>query len=70
MGQEASKIASLSEDRETLRAEIETRRENLSGVNLDEELANLIIYQQSYNAAARMITTANQMYDTLLAATQ
>lgn len=69
VGQEADKVSNLSQDRETLRAEIEAKREQISGVNLDEELANMIIYQQSYNAAARMITTANEMFDALLSVT-
>ena len=37
-----------------------------SGVNLDEEMANLIKYQHSYTAAAKLITTADQMLQTLL----
>ena len=39
---------------------------SVSGVNLDEELANLIKYQSSYTAAAKLITTADQMLETLL----
>ncbi len=69
VGQEADKISNLAQDRETLRAEIEAKREQISGVNLDEELANMIVYQQSYNAAARMITAANEMFDALLSVT-
>jgi flagellar hook-associated protein 1 len=37
-----------------------------SGVNLDEELSNMVIYQQAYSAGARMLTVAQQLYDTLL----
>ena len=44
------------------------RRESLSGVNLDEEAANLIRFQQSYAAAARIITTAKEIFETILAA--
>jgi flagellar hook-associated protein 1 FlgK len=33
---------------------------------MDEELSNMMIYQQAYNAAARLMTTVQQMYDTLL----
>jgi flagellar hook-associated protein 1 FlgK len=44
-----------------------TERENsIAGVNLDEELANTIIYQNAYAAAARIITVANDLFDTLL----
>lgn len=41
-------------------------RESVSGVNLDEEAINLTRYQQAYQAAAQVITTANSMFDTLL----
>lgn len=37
-----------------------------SGVNLDEEAARLLQYQQAYQAAARVIATANAMFDTVL----
>jgi flagellar hook-associated protein 1 len=45
-------------------------REAVSGVNLDEEAANLIKFQQAYQAAAQMIKTASDMFDSLLAATR
>jgi len=41
-------------------------RRSISGVNMDEELANMIRYQQGYNAAARFITTVNSLYDTII----
>ncbi len=44
-------------------------RESISGVNLDEEAANLIKFQQAYQAAARAIQTAQQIFQTLLDAT-
>lgn len=37
-----------------------------SGVNLDEEAANLLRYQQAYQAASKVIQVATQMFDTLL----
>lgn len=37
-----------------------------SGVNLDEEAANLLRYQQAYQAASKVIQTANQMFEALL----
>jgi flagellar hook-associated protein FlgK len=42
------------------------RSDSISGVNLDEELANTIIYQNSYSASARIITVVNTLFDTLL----
>lgn len=41
-------------------------RDAVSGVNLDEEAANLIKYQQAYQAAARMMDTVSKLFDTLL----
>ena len=42
-------------------------RESVSGVNRDEEAANLLYYQQLYQANAKVISTAGQMFDTLMA---
>jgi len=41
-------------------------RQSISGVNIDEELSNMIRFQHGYNAAARYITTVNSMLDTLM----
>jgi flagellar hook-associated protein 1 FlgK len=45
---------------------LEDMRQSISGVSIDEELANMIRYQHGYNAAARFITTVNSMSDTLI----
>ncbi|ABV86676.1 flagellar hook-associated protein FlgK [Shewanella pealeana] len=42
-----------------------TRVQSVSGVNLDEEAANLMRFQQSYQASARIMTTANEIFNTL-----
>ena len=42
------------------------RVQSESGVNLDEEAANLLRFQQSYQASARIMTTAQTIFDTLL----
>ncbi|GEK10829.1 FlgK family flagellar hook-associated protein [Pseudoalteromonas peptidolytica] len=42
--------------------------ESLSGVNLDEEAANLLRFQQSYSASAQVISAARTVFDTLLSA--
>ena len=45
-------------------------QQNVSGVNLDEEAANLVRYQQSYQAAAQVISVASTLFDSVLAAVQ
>ena len=39
---------------------------SVSGVSLDEEAANLVRYQQSYAAAARILSTAQELFNTIL----
>jgi flagellar hook-associated protein 1 FlgK len=46
-------------------AEAESRQSSVSGVNLDEELSNMMLYQQAYAAGARMLQTVQSLYDTL-----
>ncbi|GAC15183.1 flagellar hook-associated protein FlgK [Aliiglaciecola lipolytica] len=44
--------------------------QSVSGVNLDEEAANLIRFQQSYAASARILTTARELFDTIYSVTR
>lgn len=44
----------------------ENRRQSVTGVSLDEEMANLIKFQHSYNAAARLVSMTDQMLDTII----
>ena len=53
---------------ESLLNQAKAQRESLSGVNLDEEAANLIKFQQSYQAAAQMISVTSSLFDSLLGA--
>ena len=46
--------------------EAQNRMSNNSGVNLDEELSNMIIYQRAYSAGARLMSTVSDLYDVLL----
>ena len=49
-----------------LLGEFEKLRQSVMGVNLDEEMANMVQYQHSYNAAAKMINVQNEMLDVLI----
>ncbi|CEG25904.1 flagellar hook-associated protein FlgK [Bacillus sp. B-jedd] len=46
--------------------QVENRRQSVSGVSLDEEMANMIKFQQSYNAAARYVTVMDQLLDKVI----
>lgn len=46
--------------------DLKDQRDSISGVNVDEELAQMIKYQHGYNAAARYISTVNSMLDTII----
>ncbi len=63
---QAAHSETLETDRTAMSDELKARSDSVSGVNLDEELANMVIYQNTYNAAARVISTANEMFETLL----
>jgi len=54
------------ETQTALRDQAETSLNALAGVNLDEEAANLLRYQQAYQASAQVVVAANQMFQTLL----
>ena len=51
---------------QSLLTQLDAKRQELSGVSLDEELANLIRFQHAYNAAARVITTVDEMLDKII----
>ncbi|TVM15938.1 flagellar hook-associated protein FlgK [Oceanidesulfovibrio indonesiensis] len=50
----------------TLAADLNARQEEVAGVSMDEELTNLMRYQQAYQAASRLIQTTSEMFDTLM----
>ncbi len=53
-------------DEESFRETLETQLLNKSGVNLDEELANLIVIQTAYSAAARAVSAVDDLFQELL----
>jgi flagellar hook-associated protein 1 FlgK len=50
---------------DTLRRNIADKNSSFSGVNLDEELSNMVIYQNAYQASARLVRTTQEMFETL-----
>ena len=53
-------------NQKTITTSIEQRRMSETGVSMDEELTDMITYQNAYNAAAKYISTVDEMLATLL----
>lgn len=51
---------------QTLLEQATARRDEVSGVNLDEEAANLLRYQQAYQASAQVASVANSLFQTMI----
>jgi len=66
IGGKASAAKNRATTASALAAEASARQVSQEGVNLDEELVLMTTYQQAFNASARMIQAAKDMYDTLL----
>lgn len=64
---QATNEATVNRDAQAaIRDEAVKSRDNVQGVNLDEEAANLLRYQQAYQAMAQVIKVANTMFDALI----
>jgi len=50
---------------EAVMLQLNSRRESISGVSIDEEMIKMIKFQQAYNASARIISVVDEMLDTL-----
>lgn len=68
VGSKASSAELVANTAEALHTQAFNRNQSTSGVNLDEEAANLIKFQQAYQASSQIISIANTIFDTLLAA--
>lgn len=66
IGGKAQAAKTRQQSAQALATEAEARQQNYEGVNLDEELVLMTTYQQAFNASARLIQAASDMYDTLL----
>lgn len=66
LGVDSQQAQRMAENQSALTKQIDTLRQQVSGVSLDEEMTNMIKFQHSYEAAARMITAIDQMLDILI----
>ncbi|WDE13222.1 flagellar hook-associated protein FlgK [Thalassomonas haliotis] len=66
VGSEASLTENQALTADAMFEQAQSRHQAVSGVNLDEEAANMLKYQQAYQASAQIITVANTIFDTIL----
>jgi flagellar hook-associated protein 1 FlgK len=66
LGNTAREMQIAADAQDTIAVRAREREQALSGVNLDEEAANLLRYQQAYQAAGKVIQIASTLFDTLL----
>ncbi|RJX34179.1 MAG: flagellar hook-associated protein FlgK [Oxalobacter sp.] len=67
IGNKTSEVKAISASAETIYTNAYNAVQQESGVNLDEEAANLLRYQQAYQAAAKVMQIASELFDALLA---
>jgi flagellar hook-associated protein 1 FlgK len=67
VGSKANEVAAIGAAQQGLADHATTALQSLSGVNLDEEAANLLRYQQAYQASAKVLDIASSLFDEILA---
>lgn len=66
LGVDGEESERLRFNSETIRISVENNRSSMNSVSLDEEMTNLITFQQAYNANARMITVVDETLDKII----
>jgi flagellar hook-associated protein 1 FlgK len=66
VGQQLQSAQDASKFQQALVDQVQQRRDSLSGVNIDEEVTNMIQFQRAFQAASRIISTSDEMYQALI----
>jgi flagellar hook-associated protein 1 FlgK len=69
LGVQSQEATRQTENANFLGEQVNARRQSVSGVSLDEEMSNMIIFQHAYSAAARFMTTYDELLDKLINST-
>ena len=69
IGSASSQAGEMAQNQQLVVDQLTTQVQQVSGVSLDEEATNMLRFQRAYQAAARVITTMDQMLDTLINST-
>jgi flagellar hook-associated protein 1 FlgK len=65
-GADVASARRVAESQRVLTGQVDAAREAISGINIDEEMVNLLAAQRAYEGAARVMTTIDSMLDTLI----
>ena len=66
LGLEVKSAAAYSSNQKLVAEALSDQRQSVAGVSLNEEAANLVKSQKAYEAAARLMTTIDEMLDTII----
>jgi flagellar hook-associated protein 1 FlgK len=66
LGQTLASVNGQIADQEIVAGMLEQQRQSVSGVSVDEEMANLVKFQRAFQASARVVTTVDEMLETII----
>ena len=66
LGIQASVTAGNLDTQQVVTTQVDAARDAVAGVNIDEEMTNMLSYQHAYSAAARLVTAVDEMLDQLI----
>lgn len=69
LGIQSQEATRQTDNADYLVEQVNSRRQSVSGVSLDEEMSNMLVYQHAYSAAARFMTTYDELLDKLINST-
>ena len=66
IGSDAARAELMYKAQKNLTDQIDVQRQSIMGVNIDEEMLDILMYNQAFNAMARYVTTIDEMLNTLI----
>lgn len=66
LGVKTQGVVRANEIQQVISVQVDAARESVAGVNLDEEMANMLAFQHAYEAASRMVTAIDETLDVLI----
>ena len=66
IGVKSQEAIRMAKNQKVLLSQLESKRQSVSGVALDEEITNMIKFQHAYNASSRYITTIDETLDVII----